>query len=60
MITKRDLKRMKAFEREQRMEQGHRSTETQTIPSRKEKDADARKQRKQKHWLKDWYSGTYA
>lgn len=49
------LKRIKALEREQRLAKGHRSTATQTIRSRKEKDKDARSQRKSKSWQKDVY-----
>lgn len=47
------LKKIKAFERENRLALGHRSTATKTIKSRKEKEKDARKQRKSKSWKKD-------
>jgi hypothetical protein len=54
MITTKDIKRIKAFERQFRLENGHRSTETQTIPSRKEKESDARRQRKNRQWQKEY------
>ena len=57
MITMKDIKRIKKIEREVRLESGHRSLETQTIPSRKEKAADAKRQRKNKAWLKEFFRG---
>lgn len=47
------LKHLRAIQRELRISSGSRSLETQTIPSRKDKQSDPRKQRKSKDWMKD-------
>lgn len=51
---KDELKRIRGFQREERIENGENySLSTRTIPSRLEKQNDPRKQRKNKSWRND-------